>query len=93
MKWNPIVLPILIMTTAASPIHRAWATSFGDDAAFLKSHTELIAQDNEFRVALQKCGVVAKAGGPGPMNRRCGGCHNKNRKNNKIPFHAPETRD
>ena len=47
MKWNPIVLPILIMTTAASPIHRAWATSFGDDAAFLKSHTELIVLGDE----------------------------------------------
>ena len=30
------------MTTAASLAHRAWAASFGDDAAFLKSHTELI---------------------------------------------------
>ena len=47
MKWNPIVLPILIMTTAASPIHRAWAASFGDDAAFLKSHTELIVLGDE----------------------------------------------
>jgi hypothetical protein len=42
MKWNPIVLTILIMTTAASPTHRAWAASFGDDAAFLKNHTDLI---------------------------------------------------
>jgi hypothetical protein len=35
------------MTTAASPIHRAWAASFGDDAAFLKSHTELIVLGDE----------------------------------------------
>ena len=47
MKWNLIVLPILIMTTAASPIHRAWAASFGEDAAFLKSHTELIVLGDE----------------------------------------------
>ena len=47
MKWNPIVLPILIMTTAASLTHRAWAASFGDDAAFLKSHTELIVLSDE----------------------------------------------
>jgi len=47
MKWNPIVLTILIMTTAASPIHRAWAASFGDDAAFLKSHTEIIVLSDE----------------------------------------------
>jgi hypothetical protein len=47
MKWNPIVLTILIMTTAASPTRRAWAASFGDDAAFLKSHTDLIVLSDE----------------------------------------------
>jgi hypothetical protein len=47
MKWNPIVLTILIMTTAASPAHRAQAASFGDDAAFLKSHTDLIVLSDE----------------------------------------------
>ncbi len=47
MKWNPIVLPILIMTTAASTTPRAWAASFGDDIAFLKSHTDLIVLGDE----------------------------------------------
>jgi len=47
MKWNLIVLPILIMTTAVSPTHRAWAASFGDDTTFLKSHTELIVLGDE----------------------------------------------
>jgi len=42
MKWNPITLTILIMSISASPIQRAWAASFGDDVAFLKSHTEVI---------------------------------------------------
>jgi hypothetical protein len=35
------------MTTAASLTHRAGAASFGDDAAFLKSHTELIVLSDE----------------------------------------------
>ena len=30
------------MTTAVSPTQRAWAATFGDDAAFLKSHTDVI---------------------------------------------------
>jgi hypothetical protein len=47
MKWNPIVLTILIMTTAAFPTHRARAVSFGDDISFLKSHTELIVLSDE----------------------------------------------
>jgi hypothetical protein len=51
MKWNPIVLPILIMTTAATPIQRAWAASFGDDIAFLKSHTDLIVLSDKQGVA------------------------------------------
>ena len=38
---------ILVMTSAASPTHRAWAASFGDDAAFLKSHTDLIVLSDE----------------------------------------------
>ena len=42
MKWTPIVLTILIMTTAAPHIHRARAATFGDDATFLKGHTDLI---------------------------------------------------
>ncbi len=33
---------LLIMTTAASSTRHAGAASFGDDAAFLKSHTDLI---------------------------------------------------
>jgi len=47
MKWNPTVLPILIMITAASLTQRAWGASFSDDAAFLKSHTELIVLGDE----------------------------------------------
>jgi hypothetical protein len=47
MKRNPIVASILVMTTAASLTHRADAASFGDDAAFLKSHTELIVLSDE----------------------------------------------
>jgi hypothetical protein len=35
------------MSTAASLTHRAGAASFGDDAAFLKSHTELIVLSDE----------------------------------------------
>jgi hypothetical protein len=47
MKWNPIALLILIMTTAACPTQRAWAATFGDDAAFLKSHTDLIVLSDD----------------------------------------------
>jgi hypothetical protein len=35
------------MSTAASLTHRAGAASFGDDAAFLKSHTDLIVLSDE----------------------------------------------
>jgi hypothetical protein len=42
MKRNLIIATIVVMSTAASFTHRAWAVSFGDDTAFLKSHTELI---------------------------------------------------
>lgn len=42
MKSNPILAAILAMTTAVSLPQRAGAASFGDDAAFLKRHTELI---------------------------------------------------
>jgi hypothetical protein len=42
MKRNLLVPTILVMSTAASLTHRAGAASFGDDASFLKSHTELI---------------------------------------------------
>ena len=42
MKRNLIVASILVMNTATSLTQRACAASFGDDAAFLKSHTELI---------------------------------------------------
>ena len=47
MKRNPLVATILVMSTAASLTHRAAAASFGDDAAFLKSHTELIVLSDE----------------------------------------------
>ena len=42
MKRNSIIATILVMSTTASLTHRAGAASFGDDAAFLKSHTDLI---------------------------------------------------
>src|ERR1035441_6711202 len=42
MKRNSILAAILVMNTATPLIHSACATSFGDDATFLKSHTELI---------------------------------------------------
>jgi hypothetical protein len=35
------------MSTAASLTHRADAANFGDDAAFLKGHTELIVLSDE----------------------------------------------
>jgi hypothetical protein len=47
MKRNLLVSTILVMSTAASLTHRACAASFGDDAAFLKSHTELIVLSDE----------------------------------------------
>ena len=47
MKSNLLVATILVMSTAASLTHRAGAASFGDDAAFLKSHTELIVLSDE----------------------------------------------
>ena len=47
MKRNSILATILVMSTAASLTHRAGAASFGDDAAFLKSHTELIVLSDE----------------------------------------------
>ena len=42
MKPNIITTTLLIMTATASLIPRAGAASFGDDTAFLKSHTDLI---------------------------------------------------
>ena len=69
MKWNPIVLAILIMTTAASPAHRAWAASFGDDAAFLKSHTDLIVLSDEKGQAK----VAVAPGLAGPRHDEHGG--------------------
>jgi hypothetical protein len=47
MNRNAILITILVMSTAASLSHRACAASFGDDAAFLKSHTELIVLSDE----------------------------------------------
>ena len=47
MKRNLIVASILVMNTATSLTQRACAVSFGDDAAFLKSHTELIVLSDE----------------------------------------------
>jgi hypothetical protein len=42
MNRNPVLAAILAMTTVASLPHGAGAATFGDDAAFLKRHTELI---------------------------------------------------
>ncbi len=42
MKRNLITAAIVLMSTAASFTHRASAASFGDDAGFLKSHTQVI---------------------------------------------------
>jgi len=47
MKRNPILAAILAMTTAVSLPHGAGAASFGDDAAFLKRHTELIVLSDQ----------------------------------------------
>ena len=42
MKRNPTLAAILVMSTAASLTYRAGAATFGDDAAFLKRHTDVI---------------------------------------------------
>ena len=42
MKRNSILAAILVMSIAAPLTQRVGAASFGDDAAFLKSHTDLI---------------------------------------------------
>jgi len=42
MKRKLLIASIVVMSIAASLTNRAGAASFGDDAAFLKSHTELI---------------------------------------------------
>ena len=42
MNCNAILASLLVMSTAASLTPRACAATFGDDAAFLKSHTDLI---------------------------------------------------
>jgi hypothetical protein len=42
MKPNVISTALLIMTATTSPALRADAASFGEDVAFLKSHTDLI---------------------------------------------------
>jgi hypothetical protein len=47
MKRNSILATILVMSTAASLTHSAGAASFGDDAAFLKSHTDLIVLSDD----------------------------------------------
>ena len=47
MKRNSILAAILVMTTAGSFTHRMYAATFGDDAAFLKSHTDLIVLSDE----------------------------------------------
>ena len=47
MNSYSVVTTVLLMTTAASLTHRATAASFGDDAAFLKSHTDLIVLSDE----------------------------------------------
>jgi hypothetical protein len=47
MNSYSVVTTVLLMSTAATLTHRAAAASFGDDAAFLKSHTELIVLSDE----------------------------------------------
>ncbi len=47
MKRNSILAAILVMSTATSLTPRARAVSFGDDTAFLKSHTDLIVLSDE----------------------------------------------
>jgi hypothetical protein len=47
MNRNPVLATIILMSTAASLSHRAAAATFGDDAAFLKSHTALITLSDE----------------------------------------------
>lgn len=42
MKRNSVIATILVMSTAASLSPYAGAATFGDDAEFLKSHTDLI---------------------------------------------------
>jgi hypothetical protein len=53
MKRNSVLATILVMSTAASLTHHAGAATFGDDAAFLKSHTDLIVlSDGQAKVAV-----------------------------------------
>ena len=52
MKRNAVIATILVMSTAASLTHRAGAASFGDDAAFLKGHTDLIVLSDEKGLAM-----------------------------------------
>jgi hypothetical protein len=53
MKRNSVLCTILVMSTAASLTHHAGAATFGDDAAFLKSHTDLIVlNDGQAKVAV-----------------------------------------
>jgi hypothetical protein len=47
MNSYSVAATVLLMSTAASLTPRAAAASFGDDAAFLKSHTELIVLSDE----------------------------------------------
>ena len=42
MKCNPVTATLVVMTATAAFTPRAGAASFGDDAAFLKSHTEVL---------------------------------------------------
>ena len=55
MKRNITATALVIMTAIASLAPRAGAATFGDDAAFLKSHTELIVlsdKKDQARVAI-----------------------------------------
>jgi Family of unknown function (DUF6786) len=55
MNSNPILATLLVMSTAASLSHHAGAATFGDDIAFLKSHTDVIVLSDakgEAKVAL-----------------------------------------
>ncbi len=47
MNRHPILAAILVMSTAATLTHRAGAASFGDDDAFLRSHTPIIVLSDE----------------------------------------------
>ena len=68
MKFNFIPGTLVLMITAAAPDHAARAASFGEDALFLKKHTELIVLSDSAGV-----GKVALARLAGPRHDEYGG--------------------